>query len=174
MENRTPDTIETRKIAMLIDDGFDDDHVSTLKSALEDEGARVKIVSKLLGEKSGTDGETVDPDKHHVAAASVSFDAVLIPGGSESVDAMRQQGSPKHFVAEAFKHYKPIAAVGEGTDLLEAVDLPETDIADDGDLVSDTGVVTCRNDDLEEFAEAFRDAIAQHRHWEREPEEVPA
>jgi len=174
MENRTPDTIETRKIAMLVDDGFDGDHVETLKSALEEEGARVKIVSKLLGEKTGADGETVDPDKHHVAAASVSFDAVVVPGGSESVDAMGQQGAPKHFVAEAFKHYKPIAAVGEGTDLLEAVDLPDTELAVEGDLVSDAGVVTCRNDDLERFAEAFVDAISQHRHWERSPEEVPA
>ncbi|SDK71221.1 catalase [Natronorubrum texcoconense] len=174
MENRTPDTIETRKIAMLVDDGFDDEHVSTLRSALEEEGARVKVVSKLLGEKSGADGETVDADKHHVAAASVSFDAVVVPGGSESVDAMVQQGDPKHFVAEAFKHYKPIAAVGEGTKLFEAVDLPDTELADDGDLVSDAGVVTCRSDDLEAFAEAFRDAIAEHRHWDREPEEVPA
>ncbi len=159
---------------MLVDDGFDGDHVETLKSALEEEGAQVKIVSKLLGEKTGADGETVDPDKHHVAAASVSFDAVVVPGGSESVDAMRQQGDPKHFVAEAFKHYKPIAAVGEGTDLLEAVDLPDTELAVEGDLVSDAGVVTCRNDDLERFAEAFVDAISQHRHWERSPEEVPA
>ncbi|ADD06941.1 catalase [Natrialba magadii ATCC 43099] len=174
MENRTPDTIETRKIAMLIDDDFDDEHVSELRSALEDEGARVKIISKVLGEKSGANGETVEPDKHHVAAASVSFDAVLVPGGSESVDAMTQQGDPKHFVAEAFKHYKPIAAVGEGTELFEAVDLPDTDIADDGDLVSDAGVVTCRNDDLDEFAEKFIDAIAQHRHWDRDPEAVPA
>ncbi|MEY7849650.1 catalase [Natrarchaeobius sp. A-rgal3] len=174
MENRTPDTIETRKIAMLIDDGFDDEHVSELRSALEDEGARVKIISKLLGEKSGTDGETVEVDKHHVAAASVSFDAIVVPGGSESVDTMVQQGDPKQFVAEAFKHYKPIAAVGEGTELFEAVDLPDTEIAADGDLVSDTGVVTCRSDDLEAFAEEFVDAIAEHRHWDRDPEEVPA
>ncbi|MDJ1431275.1 catalase [Halostagnicola sp. A-GB9-2] len=174
MENRTPDTIETRKIAMLVDDGFDDDHVSEIRSALEDEGARVKIISELLGEKSGADGETVDADEHHVAAASVSFDAVVVPGGSESVDAMTQQGDPKHFVAEAFKHYKPIAAVGEGTELFEAVDLPDTEIADDGDLESDAGVVTCRNDDLDEFLEAFVDAIAEHRHWGRNPKEVPA
>ncbi|WP_255169218.1 catalase [Natrononativus amylolyticus] len=174
MENRTPDTIETRKIAVLLDDGFDDDHVSKLQSALEDEGARVKIISKVLGEKSGADGETVDPDQHHVAAASVAFDAVVVPGGSESVDAMGGQGTPKHFVAEAFKHYKPVAALGEGVDLLEAVELPGVDLSD-GDLVSDQGVVTSRDgEDLESFLEAFVDAVAAHRHWEREPAEVPA
>ncbi len=174
MENRTPDTIETRKIAMLVDDGFDDEHVSTLRSALEAEGARVKIISKVLGEKSGADGETVEADTHHVAAASVSFDAVVVPGGSESVDAMREQGVPKHFVAEAFKHYKPIAALGDGAALFEDVDLPDTEIADDGELVTDAGIVTCRSDDLDAFAEAFVDAIAQHRHWDRDPAAVPA
>ncbi|APX96231.1 catalase [Natronorubrum daqingense] len=176
MENRTPDTIETRKIAILLDDGFEDDHVSELESALEDEGARVKIISKYLGEKSGANGETVEADQHHVAAASVSFDAVVIPGGSESVDTLTQQGDPKHFVAEAFKHYKPIAALGAGTELLEEVELPDIDIAGDGDgTVTSEGVVTSRDgNDLDAFAEAFVDAIAQHRHWGRSPEEVPA
>jgi catalase len=174
MENRTPDTIETRKIAVLLDDGFDGEHVETLRSALEEEGARIKVISKVLGEKSGADGETVEPDQHHVAAASVAFDAIVVPGGSESVDTLRGQGDPKQFVAEAFKHYKPIAALGEGTELFEEVDLPETELADDGELVSDSGVVTCRNGDLEAFVEAFVEAITQHRHWDRAPEAVPA
>ncbi|TYL38714.1 catalase HPII [Natronococcus pandeyae] len=176
MENRTPDTIETRKIAVLLDDGFDDEHVSELRSALEEEGARVKIISKVLGEKSGTEGETVEADKHHVAAASVAFDAIVVPGGEQSVDAMRQQGDPKQFVAEAFKHYKPIAALGDGIELFEDVELPDVDLAGDGDdLVSDQGVVTCRDDgELDAFVEEFVDAIAQHRHWGRDPKEVPA
>ncbi|MFP8957398.1 catalase [Natrialbaceae archaeon A-CW3] len=184
MANRTPDTIETRKIAVLLDDGFDDEHVSTLQSALEEEGARVKIISRILGEKSGADGETVDPDQHHVAAASVAFDAVVVPGGSESVDALLEQGHARQFVAEAFKHRKPIAALGEGIDLLEAVELPEVALAGDGggddegagDAVAvDQGVVTSRSaDDLEAFTEALVEAIAAHRHWERSVKGVSA
>ncbi|WP_436343778.1 catalase [Natronorubrum sp. FCH18a] len=174
MLDRTPDTIETRKVAVLVDDGFDSDHLETIESTLEDEGARVKIVSKILGDKETESGDTVEADKSHVTTESVLFDAVFVPGG-ESVDALLEQGDAKHFVAEAFKHKKPIAALGEGTELLEAVELPDIEIADDGEgPVSADGVVTSRDGDLEAFAEAFVDAIAEHRHWERSPKEVPA
>ncbi|MCU4742539.1 catalase [Natronoglomus mannanivorans] len=176
MENRTPDTIETRKIAVLVDDGFDDEHVSEVKSTLEEAGARVEIVSKVLGDKEGDGGETVEADESHATTGSILFDAIVVPGGSDSVDALREQGDAKQFVAETFKHYKPIAALGEGTELLADVDLPEIEMAgDESDgLVSEAGVVTSQGDDLESFLEAFVDAVAEHRHWDREPMEVPA
>ncbi|GAB7018557.1 catalase [Halostagnicola bangensis] len=176
MLNRTPDTIETRKIAVLVDDGAGAEHVETIRSELEDEGARVKVVSKVLGEKEAENGDAIEADKSHVTTESVLFDAVFVPGGQESVDALKEQGTAKHFVAEMFKHKKPIAAVGEGTELLEAVELPGIDVAKDGaGVVSEQGVVMDPDgDELEDFAEAFVDAIAEHRHWERSPKEVPA
>ncbi|NUB91994.1 catalase [Haloterrigena sp. SYSU A121-1] len=173
-QRRDADSIETRKIAVLVDDGYDSDHLETIESTLEDEGARVKIVSKILGDKTSENGDTVEADKSHVTTESVLFDALFVPGGEDSVDALVEQGDAKHFVAETFKHKKPIAAAGSGTELLEAVDLPDVEIADDGETVSSDGVVTGRGDDLEELAEAFVDAIAEHRHWERSPKEVPA
>ncbi|ELY96026.1 catalase [Natrialba taiwanensis] len=174
MENRTADSIETRTVAILLDDGFEDEHVKRLQSALDDAGARTKIISKVVGEKAGTDGDSVDADQNHVTATSVVFDAIVVPGGSDSVDALAQQGEPKQFIEEAFKHHKPIAALGDGTDLFESVDLPNIELAADGELVSDAGVVTCRNDDLDEFITAVVDAVAAHRHWDRDLETVPA
>ncbi|XVH32334.1 catalase [Haloferacaceae archaeon DSL9] len=174
IENRTPDTIETRKIAVLVDDGFDGNHLETIRSELQERGGRVKIVSKVLGDKRGTNGDEVEADKSHVTTGSILFDAVVVPGGEESVGALLSQGDAKHFVTEAFKHKKPIGALGDGVDLLEAVDLPDVDVADDG-VVSDQGVVTDRGgDDLDAFLEAFVDAVAQHRHWDRSETEVPA
>lgn len=145
---------------------------------LQDEGTRVKLVSKLLGDKESANGNTVEADKSHVTTESVLFDAVYVPGG-DHVDTLKEQGNAKHFVAEMFKHKKPIAAVGEGTELLDAVELPgidvDTDADADGGVVSEQGVVMAAGDsDLDEAAAAFVDAIAQHRHWEREPKEVPA
>ncbi|WP_290812249.1 catalase [Halovivax sp.] len=175
-ERRDADTIETRKVAVLVDDGFDADHLETVESTLEDEGARVSVVSKILGDKDAENGDAVAADESHVTTGSILFDAVYVPGGREHVDALLEQGGAKQFVAEAFKHKKPIAAAGDGVDLFEEVELPGVDVADDGDgVVSDLGVVTCGSDDgLEELAEAFRDAIAAHRHWGRDPKEVPA
>ncbi|CAN5116099.1 hypothetical protein BH23BAC1_BH23BAC1_14100 [soil metagenome] len=45
-----------------------------------------------------------------------------------------------------------------------------------GELVEDEGVVTIRNvSEHQSFINAFRNAIAQHRHWMREEKmQVPA
>ncbi|RQG91317.1 catalase [Natrarchaeobius halalkaliphilus] len=179
MANRTPETIETRKIAVLVDDGVDGDQVSEIRSTLEDEGARVEIVSETLGEKDGTGGDDaeggeIEADKSHVTTGSILFDAVVVPGGEGSVDALLEQGDAKQFVSEAFKHYKPIAALGRGTELLSALDLPDVETAADGELVTDSGVVTCRSEETSAFLEAVIDSIAAHRHWDREPSEVSA
>ncbi len=173
-ERRDADSIETRKIAVLVDDGYDGEALEAITDTLRDEGARVNIVSKTLGDKESESGDSVAADESHATAESVLFDAVFVPGGEDSADALLEQGDAKHFVAETFKHKKPIAALDEGTELLETVELPDVEIADDGETVSSDGVVTGQGDDLEEFAEAFVDAIAEHRHWERSPKEVPA
>ncbi|MCU4754004.1 catalase [Halobacteria archaeon AArc-curdl1] len=174
--NRTPDTIETRKVAVLVDDGFDAEHLETIRSTLEDEGARVSIVSKLLGDKEPENGDAIEADKSHVTTGSILFDAILVPGGEEHAESLKTQGDAKQFLLEAFKHKKPIAALGAGIDVLEAVELPDIELADDGDgQVSEHGVVTNRSsDDLAEFADAFVEAIAAHRHWDRSDSEVPA
>ncbi|RQG97740.1 catalase [Natrarchaeobius chitinivorans] len=175
-ERRDADSIETRKIAVLVDDGYDSDQLETVRSTLQDEDARVKIVSKVLGDKTAENGDEVEADKSHVTTQSVLFDAVYVPGGEENVDALLEQGDAKQFVAEAFKHKKAIAAAGEATKVLEAVELPGIDVAGDGDgVVSEHGVVMDGDgDDLEAFAESFVDAIAEHRHWERDPKELSA
>ncbi|MHC3439119.1 catalase [Natrialbaceae archaeon A-gly3] len=174
MNRRGAETIETRKVAVLVDDGFDGEHLEAVTDDLEERGARVKVVSKVLGEKESVDGESVDADKSHVTTGSILFDAIFVPGGEDSVDALLEQGDAKHFLAEAFKHKKPIAALGDGIDLLEAVELPDGETSDD-DLHAEQGVVTSRGgEDLEAFVDAFAEAIVEHRHWERSEKEVPA
>ncbi|SEV87406.1 catalase [Natrinema salifodinae] len=176
MLNRTGDSIETRKVAVLVDDGFDADHLETVRSELEDRGARVEVVAKVLGDKTSADGETVAADESHSTAESVLFDAVFVPGGADNIDRLREQGTAKHFVAEAFKHKKPIAALGSGVELLEAVELPDVDLSGDDDgVVSDHGVVTGQSsDDVTDFAARFAEAIAAHRHWDRSEKSVRA
>ena len=176
MENTDTDTIESRKIAILVDDGVDDGQVEAVRSELDDRGARVTLVSKVLGSKATAGGDEVMVDQSHVTTGSILFDAIVVPGGEQSVDTLLEQGDAKHFVAEAFKHKKPIAAIGDGITLLEEVDLPDVDLSDqEGVLVSDQGVVTQRGgDDLDAFLDSFADAISQHRHWGRSEKEVPA
>ena len=167
------DTIATRKVAILLADGFDHDGFMAVKQALMDGGAYPKVVAKFKGTLTSAGGEEVEVDMSHVTTASVVFDAVFVPGGQESVEAQKRQGDALHFIAEAFKHGKPIGATGEGVDLIEAASLPGIALSD-GDLTAEKGVVTMR-DGTDGFVEAFRDAVAQHRHFDREQKDrVPA
>jgi catalase len=109
--------------------------------------------------------------------ASVLYDAVLIAGGAGSVDALRGNGTAVRYVAEAYKHAKPLGALGEGVELLRDAPLNDAKLSDNG-LRDDTGVVTLAsrdgNGELDAFAEAFANAIAAHRHFDRAVETVPA
>ncbi len=57
---------------------------------------------------------------------------------------------------EAFRHYKPIGAWGEGRDILEASGIP----LDGAGVVASTSASRA-------FAQSFVEAVGWHRHWDR-------
>ncbi len=164
------DTIKTRKIAMLLADGFDDAAVSEMTKALLTAGATPKIGAPRLGVVTGADGAQLKVDFSFLTGASVLFDAVYIPGGDQSVAALNQEAEAAEFVNEAYKHCKPIAASGAGVGLVAKSLGPKFSEGNTtGKLIaSDQGVVTSRGPVTANFAAEFVAAIAQHRHWERE------
>jgi catalase len=157
----------TRKVAILLADGYDHGQLEAVKARLTDAGAKPKIVAKFLGPVKSSGGESVEADFAHVTTGSIMFDAVFVPGGSH-VDTLLKQGDAIHFVAEAFKHHKPIAATGEGAQLLRSAPLPQdaTPMSNDGVVEAD-GVLIAPGDRADELAGRFIDAIAAHRHWGR-------
>jgi catalase len=176
-ETTVKDTVKSRKVAILAMDGYNHDEVMKVKQALKDAGAHPQVVSQFLGTIRGNGGE-MEVNKSYVTTTSVVYDAVYVPGGSH-VEALKNQGFAVHFVNEAFKHCKPIGATGEGIEFLKATDIRGVNYADAGagrEAVTDTGVVTAGSaGDMGSFAENFKTAIAQHRHWAREmKEQVPA
>jgi len=175
MENTVKDTVKARKIAILAADGFDNSQLMEMKQALKKAGAHPEVVSKFKGMIKSADGKELEVDKTFLTAASVMYDAVYVPGGQQSIEMLKTQGDAIHFINEAFKHCKAIAATGEGVDFLIASDIPSIK-ANQEKLQSDQGVVVSHNtSDLNAVAQAFMGAIAQHRHWMRmQKEQVPA
>lgn len=179
MENTRKDTIKGRKVAILIAEGYNHNELMQVQEVLKEADAETEIISKFLGMVKSSGEEEVEVDKPHVATGSIMYDAIYIPGGLKSVEAMQQQGDAIHFINEAYKHCKPIGATGEGCDLLKASDIREVNIPDadvKDKLIEDKGVVTIRTaSQLEDFCQKFKDAIARHRYWEREQKEkIPA
>lgn len=168
-------SIRGRKVAALVEDGFNGKGLEKIKSALEKEGAMLEIVSMNHGMRKAAKGDDRKADKTHLTTGSIMYDAVLIPCGKESVERMKNMGDALHFVKEAYKHCKPIAALGEGVELLKAADLPgimfpENAVPDEGIVLSNDG------DGGGDVAKKFRDAIAMHRFWDRErlKDSIPA
>ncbi|CAM4294232.1 catalase [Gillisia limnaea] len=148
------DSIATRKIAVLVSDGFKESDYNKIKKALEAKGAMVQIIATHGGEVNCDKGDK-HPVKHSLMTTeSVLFDAIYIPGGKQSVEALKKEAKAKKFINEALKHCKAIAADSEGEELLDVT--YALDFKDDEAI--------CINKD----ASVFINAIAQHRNWKRE------
>jgi catalase len=171
MANTIKDTIKTRQVAILAADGVDDDSLNIMKQALEAAGAQTKIVAPHLGFIASANGKRIKVDQSFLTSASVLFDAVYVPDGAKSAALLQGEPDAVHFVNEAYKHCKAIAANGAGAKLIgiSAVGAKLQSEGKTGEKRFEDGVlIDCIPSD-------FIKAIAQHRFWEREkPGKVPA
>ncbi|NEU06825.1 catalase [Flavihumibacter sp. R14] len=174
MANTIKDSIKSRKIAILAADGVDTKSLSTVKEALLAAGAVVEVIAPKQGPVIGKDDEQVMANHSFLTAASVLYDAVFVPGGINSVASLEAEADAVHFLNEAFKHCKAIAADEEALQVLEATYFSKKLPSDDNDdTVLKEGIVI--SNDAASLAKKFIAAIAQHRFWEREkPRKVPA
>ncbi len=162
MANTVKNTIATRKIAILVAAGVDDNDLSGMKNALTKEGAMVKIIGPRGGSLKSAKGAEIKVDMSLTNAASVLFDATYVPGGQKSAATLAGDDRAILFVNETFKHCKALAATGAGVEVLRAsaIDL-EAAKKDPALLVDEKG-------DAKKVSARFIQAIAQHRNWDRE------
>jgi len=159
--NRGVPGIKTRKIAVLAAPGSDGAAIKSVQAALKSQGATPLLVSPTLAAIDG-----MNPDATISGMPSIMFDGVVVVGGAQGAKALAQSGDARHFVLEAFRHLKAIAATGAGKDVLSAAHLPEKG---DGVFIGDDGKV-------EAVLKPFIEAMGQHRVWARREmaETVPA
>ncbi|WP_412465945.1 catalase [Pedobacter sp. KLB.chiD] len=174
MAGTPKDSIATRKIAILAADGVDGKSLSKVKDALVEQGAIVHIIAPKLGTILAQEDQQIDVDESFLTAASVLYDAVYLPGGTNSSATLEAEANAVHFLNEAFKHCKAIAADATAIQVLEATyfykklpdEYSEETVLREGILVSD---------DRSSLADLFTRMIAQHRFWDREvPRKIPA
>lgn len=156
------DSIETRQIAVLAADGFSMKNLDKMKSVLEKGGATVNIIAPMGGTITCDENMEHKVDASIMTTESVLFDAVYIPGGMKSINALGEHAKYIKFVNEAFKHCKAIAVDGEGKDFLKKTYA--------GKHTDDMAIL------VNQDANAFKEAIMKHRNWDRMAvaEQVPA
>lgn len=134
-----------------------------LAEALAAQGAVPRIVGPHVGALMDAQGETVQADASLENEPGVLFDAVALPQGAAAVAALAANGLAIEFVKEQYRHGKALLAPADARTLLEQAGVPLqlTDGAPDPGLVLAGGADAAA-------AETFVQAVARHRHPERE------
>ncbi|BDT66594.1 catalase HPII [Comamonadaceae bacterium OS-1] len=162
-----PGSVATRQVAILVCNGVDAVAVAAVQQALAEAGASFKVIAAALGTVEMADGGHLAVDCTLVTTPSVVFDAVYLPCLGMHAAALMADGDAVHFVLEAYKHCKPIAASGSGAGLLASLGI--TMPTDPGVTQPQPGVVLAAAGELPAtFAPEFIQAIAKHRHWDRQ------
>ncbi len=170
--------LEGKRIAILVEEDFEDSELMEPLRAMKDAGARVVIVGsgskQTYKGKRGSGKITVDTTADKVKADD--FDAVVVPGGY-APDKMRLHQSMVDLVRKAHDEGKVIAAICHGPQLLitadivrgrrvtswpsVAVDLKNAGAAwVDEPVVKDGNIITSRKPvDLPKFNKAIIEAL---------------
>jgi catalase len=157
-------SIATRRVAIFVADGVDGEAASALHSGLSAEGAVPRYVGPRLGVVETEGGEELEVEVTFETMPSVLFDAMAVPGGTRAVEVLGTLGQAVEFIKDQYRHGKSILALGAGADLVEnagAAALLESGKPDPGMLVE-------KQKGARQVLARFVEAIARHRHHERE------
>jgi protease I len=178
------------RVAILVENGFEQEELTEPQKALHEAGAETDIVSPagetVKGWQHTNWGDVFKVDVSLDDADVDNYDALLLPGGVMNPDKLRVNEKAREFVRGFFAEGKPVAAICHGpwtlidagvvygrrltsyhtlqTDLRNAGALWE-----DKEVVVDNGLVTSRKPDdipafnrkmIDEFAEGLHEQIS--------------
>jgi protease I len=178
--------LRNKRVAVLVENGFEQSELFEPKKALEEAGAAVDIVSPQAGSVKGWDqknwGKEIAVDRGVDEVKADEYDALLLPGGVMNPDRLRTNEAAVRFVKGFADKGKPIAAICHGPwTLIEAgatrgrkmTSWPSlaTDLRNAGaewvdePCVVDNGLVTSRKpDDIPAFNEKMIEEFAEGPH----------
>ncbi len=117
-----PQQLIDKKIAILVDDLFEQPELAEPKKALEAAGATVHIVSpkgpKVTGMKHHDKGDSFPVDVPLDQAKAEDYDGLVLPGGVVNADTLRTVAAAQAFAKAFDAAGKPIAVVCHGPWLL--------------------------------------------------------
>jgi protease I len=177
-------SVEGKRIAALVGDGFEESELTEPRRSLEEAGAIVTIVGvdeksrqKIRGKRGLDEGTSVKAEELVTDCTGEDFDALLVAGGA-SPDRIRMNKEVQRFVREFDTAKKPMFIMGHGPQVLISAQIVRGrqltgahSIADDirnaGGLyrdqpvVQDSNWVSSRNpEDLPQFNRAMLEKLA--------------
>jgi catalase len=155
--------IVTRRIAILVAEGVVAGPLAQLHDNLLAQGAVPRFIGSKLGTLGTGDDDTIEVEVTLETAPAVLWDAAVLPDGEDGVAALAADGHTAEFLKDMYRHCKPVLAIGAGASLIDMAGLPV-------DLPSgepDPGLMAVEQASDDEV-NAFCEAIARHRVYERE------
>jgi protease I len=184
-------TLNGKRIAILVENGFEQVELTEPKRALEEAGAETYIVSPQQDEVKGWQhtewGDKFPVDIPLEQANAVDYEGLLLPGGVMNPDKLRRNEQALTFVKAFFELGKPVAAICHGPWTLIDAGVAkgrrmtsyhsiQTDLKNAGvewvdeAVVVDNGLVTSRNpDDIPAFNRKMIEEFAEGPHAQRKP-----
>jgi deglycase len=173
-------TLAGKRVAVLVEEEFEDRELTGPVAALREAGATVVIVGPTAGMTfTGKRGEaTITSDLAAGAARMKEFDALVIPGG-HAPDKMRMRHAMVDLARDAMDAGKPVAAICHGPQVLISANALRgrtltcwpsiaVDVKNAGGLYVDKPVVEDKNlitsrkpDDVPVFCEALIRALSR-------------
>ncbi|QCR25125.1 type 1 glutamine amidotransferase domain-containing protein [Pontibacter sp. SGAir0037] len=180
-------TLEGKKIAILVEEGFEQVELTEPKKALEAAGAITHIISpnknsEIKGWNHTEWGDKFKVDKKLADVKAEDYNGLLLPGGVMNPDNLRVNDEAVAFVDKFMESGKPVAAICHGPwTLIETGKVKgkkmtsyptlKTDLKNAGaewvdqEVVVDNGLVTSRNpDDIPAFNKKMIEEFAEGRH----------
>lgn len=155
-------TIATRQVAFLCNDGVNEESLNSLKKALEAKGAMAKIIGPHAGNLKTDTGTEIKTDHTFFSSSSVLFDAVYIPG-AKNLMALENNANIIEFINDAYRHCKVIGADIDAKTLLSKTTIGNR-FGDKKEAML-PGILI--NND-QKFTANFITELGKHRIWERE------
>ncbi|HLV81784.1 MAG TPA: type 1 glutamine amidotransferase domain-containing protein [Chthonomonadaceae bacterium] len=185
-------SLNGRKVAILVADGFEQVEMTEPRKALDQAGAQTQLISPAQGQVQGWQhdrwGDTFPVEVSLDSADPNDYDALLLPGGVMNPDKLRMNPKAVQFAKAFFDAGKPVAAICHGPWLVveaneargrELTSWPSlhTDIVNAGgrwvdrQVVVDNGLVTSRKpDDIPVFNEKMIALFGEGSHRARQQE----
>ena len=187
MKTETKDyDLNGKRIAILVDNGFEEDELLSPRKALQRAGAQTEVVSPSKGKvkawKHVDWGTEVKVDVSLETANPENYDALVLPGGVMNPDHLRRNPKALDFVRSFFESGKPVGAICHGPwTLIDAgvvrgrkltsYESIQSDLKnaganwEDREVIVDHGLVTSRKpDDLPAFNRKFIEEVAKGKH----------
>jgi protease I len=172
-----------KKVAILVDNYFEQAEFTEPKKALQEAGVAVEVVSPTEGDLQGLNhvekGDTFQRDVSLDDADLDDYDALVLPGGAINADSLRMNEAARSWVRQYIQQDKPLAVICHAPWVLVSAgcvtgvkltsfETIQDDIRNAGGewvdqaVVVDGNLITSRKpDDLPAFNEALLQKLAE-------------